>query len=246
MIDIGSGPALLFLHAFPLNSEMWRPQAAAFADRFRIVAPDIRGFGSGASRVDPWSFDDVREDLFGLLDALGIERCTLIGLSMGGYLAFHFLKAHAERVERFVAADTRARSDNDPEKAGRDGMIAALQSRGHAALAERMIPKLLSSTPEAAVLTGVRKLIDQTSANSAIHALTAMRNREDSSQVPGQIQCPALVIVGQQDLVTRVEEARQLAASIAGSRLVEIPRAGHLSSLEAPDAFNAALAAFLG
>jgi pimeloyl-ACP methyl ester carboxylesterase len=235
---------VLLLHAFPLDHTMWEPQIAALSNRFRVIVPDIRGFGT-AGPASPWAIEDACDDIATLLSKMNVSDCTVAGLSMGGYIAIPFYAKYSERVRQLVLADTRARADNETEKAGRSEMIAALQSGGIAILPDRMLPRLLQPNPTPAVVGKVRSIIERTDPAAAAYALMAMRDRPDASTVLHRISCPTLVIAGEYDAVTRVEECRAMAETIKGARYVQIPGAGHLSNLENPEAFNRALLEFL-
>ena len=243
-VDEGSGPVVLLIHAFPLNRAMWAPQITELRKRFRIIAPDLPGFGDTPAH-SPWTLQDAADDLAELLDSLKVHDCAVVGLSMGGYTALPFYNKYSDRVRRLVLANTRARADNDVEKAGRSEMIAALEQFDNVILADRMIPRLLKPNPEEHVVDRVRAMIATTSAASAIFALMAMRDRPDASAVLDRVSCPALVIAGEFDVVTRTEECQMMASRIADSRHVVIPDAGRLSNLENPSAFNDALDSFL-
>src|SRR5438094_518670 len=125
----GQGPAILFVHAFPLDHSMWKPQVEFFEKRYRVVAPDICGFG-GSQPAAPWSIEQMGDELLILMDSLAIDRCTLVGLSIGGYIALPFAAKHPGRVEKLVLAHTRARADNETERNNRTEMVAALQQNG--------------------------------------------------------------------------------------------------------------------
>jgi 3-oxoadipate enol-lactonase len=243
-IDEGTGPAVLLIHAFPLNRAMWAPQIPELKNRFRVIAPDVRGFGQTPAS-GPWTLDDAADDFAALLDSLRIQECALLGLSMGGYIALPFYAKYSERVRRLVLADTRARADNDAEKTSRSEMIGALEQFGNVILADRMLPRLLKPNAELSVVTRVREMIETTSATNANYALMAMRDRPDASAVLERVSCPVLVIAGENDAVTRTDESQMMASHVADGQFVVIPDAGHLSNLENPAAFNRALEAFL-
>ena len=114
----GNGSALVFIHAFPLDSSMWQAQIEFFRERYRVITPDVIGFGT-SQPARPWTMREMGEQLAALLDHLGIEKCTLAGLSMGGYISLPFALAHPTRVERLVLAHTRARADNGASRAKR-------------------------------------------------------------------------------------------------------------------------------
>src|SRR5262245_39322224 len=244
-LDEGKGPPILLLHAFPLNSTMWEPQVTALKNNYRVIAPDTRGFGS-TPVADTWTLEQAADDLDQLLDGLGITACTVAGLSMGGYIAFPFYAKFPNRVSRLILADTRARADNEAEKRGRTEMIAALQQSGASILPDRMLPRLLKPNAAAPVVKQVRGIMATASAMGAIFALMAMRDRPDMSTVIHRITRPTLVIAGDHDAVTRIDECRGMAESIRDGKFVPIPDAGHLSNLENPAAFNRALLDFVG
>jgi len=164
---------------------------------------------------------------------------------MGGYIALPFYAKYGHLVSRLILADTRARADNEMEKGGRTEMIAALEQSGAAILPDRMLPRLLKPNPSNDVVQEVRHIISDTTASAAIFALMAMRDRPDASTVLHRISCPTLVIAGEHDAVTRLEECRAMADTVSSGSFVVIPNAGHLSNLENPAAFNEALDAFL-
>ncbi len=243
-LDQGNGPAVLLIHAFPLNHEMWQPQIGPLTKQFRVIAPDIRGFGK-SQPPSPWTIDDMCGELIGLLDDLGVNDCAVAGVSLGGYIALPFQAAYPDRVNKLILANTRARADNEAEKAGRNEMIAAMQQRGASILPDRMLPRLLKPNPRPNVVRMVRRLIEQADVSAAIYAVMAMRDRPDSSTILHRVRCPVMVVTGQDDVIIRTEDSRAMAESIAGSRFVPIPESGHLSSIENPEEFNRCLLDFL-
>jgi len=241
----GRGPALILIHAFPLDSSMWHAQTAFFSDRYRVIAPDILGFG-GSQPPRAWTMPQMGEELAGLLDRLGLERCTLAGLSIGGYIALPFALKHPQRVERLILANTRARADLEGERTARTAMIEGLRKDGTTNLPEKMLPRLLSPEAPDEVRNWVKACIERTSAEAAIHALTAMRDRADYTKNLGQLHCPTLVIAGSGDAIIPVEDCKQMAAAIPGSEFSVVSQSGHLSNLENPAAFNQAMDLFVG
>jgi pimeloyl-ACP methyl ester carboxylesterase len=243
-IDQGNGPAVLLIHAFPLNKTMWEPQIDALSSRFRVIAPDIRGFGA-SQPPSAWTMHEMADDLHQLLDALGVSDVSVVGVSMGGYIGLTFWWKYSDQVRKIVHANSRARADNDTEKAARNDMIAALQQKGSAILTERMLPRLLQPNPDPTVLRTVRSMIEGVDASAAAYAVMAMRDRIDFSSMLHRLHCPVLVVTGENDAIIRAEDAQALAEWIAGARFLKIPNSGHLSNLENPEAFNAALLDFL-
>lgn len=240
----GHGPALVLLHAYPLDRSMWQTQVEAFSPRYRVVTPDVFGFG-GSQPPRPWTMAEMGDALLALLDQLKVEKCTLAGLSMGGYIAIPFTLANPNRVERLVLAHTRARADVETEKTARNDMIAALKKDGIAPLPDKMIPRLLAANASEGVRKVVRDSIERASAEASIHAVTAMRDRVDQTANLTRLACPTLVITGDADAIIKVEDSEKMAAAIPGGELRVISGTGHLSNIENPSAFNQALDQFL-
>jgi non-heme chloroperoxidase len=189
--------------------------------------------------------DDAADDLNELLDKLEISDCAVAGVSIGGYIALSFWSKYPKRVRQLVLANTRARADNDTEKRGRDEMIAAIQQHGPEILPDRMLPRLLKPNAAANVVRAVRTMIEQANGTASAYAVMAMRDRADFSATVHKIDCPVLVVTGEQDVIIRAEDSRDMAAAIPGARFVLVPDSGHLSNMENPQAFNRALLDFI-
>ena len=248
--DVGEGPPLVLIHAFPLNAEMWRGQIDAAPGGWRVIAPDLRGFGSSGmlDGSTPPSIDDYAEYVVTLLQQCGIDRAVIGGLSMGGYVAFALFRRAPKLVRGLVLADTRATPDTDEGREGRRKMQALVQREGAAGVAREMLPKLLSertrrTKPE--VASEVERLILSSRPEGIHAALEAMMRRPDSTPDLARLDCPVLIVVGEDDRLTPVEDSRRMHEQIRGSELALLHGAGHLSNLEQPDAFNARLASFL-
>lgn len=250
-LDQGTGdPAIVLLHAFPLRAAMWEPQMVALAAGARVVAPDLAGFGGSDAPEDPaaYSVDGWADDVAGLLEHLGLDRVVLGGISMGGYVAFAFLRRHRERLAGLVLADTRPGPDTPEVLERRTAQQRQVREVGTAEVIETMLEGLLSEhtrerRPE--VVSASRRLMDNPPAGF-IGALEAMKRRPDSTAELATIDVPSLVIAGEADRPSPPDVAREMAAAIPGSALAILPRAGHLSNLEAPEEFNRALEALMG
>ena len=246
--DQGNGTPLIFIHAFPLSKAMWQPQVDALQDAYRVITIDIGGHGE--SDIVLWndSLDDYAKSVIHLLDHLGISQAVFVGLSMGGYILFSIYRHYANRVKGLVLADTRAQADSEEGKAGRRSMAEVAFKDGASAIADIMLPKLLAPTtfqhqPE--LVEQVRQMILQTPESGIVVDLVAMAARPDSTDLLSMITCPTLVIVGEKDQATPVEESQYITQRIPEARLVIIPEAGHLSNFEQPAAFNQAIQSFL-
>ncbi len=240
----GQGDPLVLLHAFPLNGRMFEPQMAAFSVDRRVVAPDYPGFGrSPRTPAQP----DVRyyaEAVRGLLDRLGLERVILGGVSMGGYVAFECMRLFPERVSALVLANTRPDPDSEEARETRKEMARRVATEGIGALAEIQMERLLAPATrenDEELVERVRAMILENSPDGAVAALGAMRERPDSTPLLTEIEVPTLVVGGEEDSISSPEVMSRMAEKIPNSRHVSLPRAGHLSSLEAPEGFNVAL-----
>lgn len=247
--EAGQNLPVVLLHAFPLCREMWWPQLRALEDRFRVIAPDLRGFGETTGFLDAPSIDQMAEDVATLLDALRItEPVVLGGLSMGGYVALAFARRFAARLRALVLADTRAEADTPEGRANRDRLIALAESQGVGAVLEQLLPKLVGTQTQAerpGVVTELRRLAAAQTAQGVANALRAMRDRPDATIGLAAIDVPTLVLVGSEDQFATVDVARKMTGQIRGARMIALDGAGHLANLEQPEAFNRTLREFL-
>ena len=247
--DTGEGTPLVLLHGFPMDRALWAPQRRALARHARVIAPDLRGFGASAALGDPpTTLDGHADDVAALLDALGVERAIIGGLSMGGYIAFAFWRRHRARVAGLVLADTRAGADSEDGKAKRREQIAAARARGAAAVVDAIMPGLVGKSTRAKhpeIVRALRAMCDRAPVPGLTSALQAMLDRPDSIATLATITVPTQIIVGAEDVLTPPREAEAMHAAIRGSRLEIIPKAGHASNLERPSAFNKIMAEFL-
>jgi 3-oxoadipate enol-lactonase len=243
-----SGDPLVLLHAFPLDSRMFEPQTKALAGLRRLITPDYPGFGrSPRAPAQP----DVRyyaEGVRGLLDRLGLERVVLGGVSMGGYVVFECLRLFPQRISGLILANTRPEPDSEEMRENRKEMARRVADEGVGVLVELQMGRLLArSTLEnnEEVVEKVRAMILESNPNGVVAALGAMRERPDSTPLLGKIEVPTLVIGGEEDAISSPEVMGAMAEKIPDSRHVTLPGVGHLSNLEAPEDFNAALKEFL-
>jgi pimeloyl-ACP methyl ester carboxylesterase len=247
--DVGAGSPVVLLHAFPLARTMWAPQIEALQDAYRLIVPDLPGFGGSRGFSGPPSLDRMADEVAELLDELKVtERVVLGGLSMGGYTALAFARRHAGRLRGLILADTKAEADDAEGKANRDRLIAFASQNTARAVLDQMIAKLVGAETMARrpeVVETIRQIAEGQTSEGIIGALQAMRDRPDSGPSLSAIGVPALVVVGEQDALTPPTVAESLAARIRGAKLVRLEGAGHLSNLERPDLFNTAVRSFL-
>ena len=244
-------PALVLVHAFPLGALMWEPQLKGAFWGWRVLAPDLRGFGGSTDEredgVAP-SIDDYADDVAGLVREVVGAPVVLGGLSMGGYAAFAVMRRSPALVRGLILADSRASADSREGRAARKTMLTLLEREGPQGVAREMIPKLLGETTRAHDLDAeetVRRLIKRQSAQGIRDAILRMMERPDSTPLLPSITVPTLVVVGEEDVLTPPADSEAIAATLPNASLVRIAGAGHLSNLEQPQAFEASVEAFL-
>jgi YbgC/YbaW family acyl-CoA thioester hydrolase len=244
----GSGPAILFIHGYPMDHTVWEHQLAHLEGWLRI-APDLRGMGQSDAPDLGYSMATYAYDLFALLDALGVERVVLCGVSMGGYIAFEMLRRRPERVRGVVLMNTRAEADTPEGRKVRDAAAVQAREGGAGSVAATMLPRLLAPAAPAenpALVDRLRRMMAGTPSAGILGALGALRDRPDSMPLlPMLGGIPVLIIAGAEDHITPKEHAQAMADAIPGARLVVLPGAGHLSPVEQPEAATAAVADFL-
>jgi len=243
----GIGLPLIFLHAFPLNRTMWAPQEETLSSLFRVITVDLRGHGDSDAPLWHYTLDQAADDIRALMDHLSIGQAVLVGLSMGGYILFSFYRKYPDRVKALVLADTKAQADTPEGKEARFQMAQIAYRRGPAAIADLMVPKLLSPntvTAKPDLVRTVRAMIEGKQMSGIAGDLMAMAERPDSTPLLGGITCPTHIIVGELDQATPPSEAALMADRIPGAQLTLIPNAAHLANLEEPDAFNHAVQTF--
>jgi pimeloyl-ACP methyl ester carboxylesterase len=246
--ESGSGMPLLLIHGFPLSAAIWREQLAALAGSCRVIAPDLRGFGSSGFPDEPCTMDRYADDLVALLDRLGIDRAVVCGMSMGGYVLFNLLERYPARVAAACFMVTRAGSDDAEGRKRRKLLAGEVLAKGATVVAAAFSKVLFA--PQTAVdrpelVADVMEIMLAAQPAGLAGGLLAMRERQDYRGKLGICKVPALVIGAAEDMAMPPEESRQLAAEIPGSVLHLIPEAGHMVMLEQPEAVNRLLQEFM-
>ncbi|MBG0821233.1 alpha/beta fold hydrolase [Planomonospora sp. ID91781] len=244
----GEGLPVVLLHAFPMSSTMWLAQREGLAATCKVITPDLRGFGGSPLGDDEPSVDVMADDVVRLLDEEGIDRAVVGGQSMGGYVTMALCRRHPDRLLGAVLADTKATADSEAARAGRERIAAAVLERGTSVLVDEVLPGLVGSTTRqrrAMVFGRVRGLVQSAPPAAVAWAQRAMAARPDSFGTLRGLKVPALVIVGEEDGLSPPSDAEAMAEAVPDGRLTVIEKAGHLSAVEQPEAFNRAVAAFL-
>lgn len=247
----GQGIPLVLVHGFPVDHRMWDAQIEALANEFRVIAPDLRGFGSSTIELadveSGVAMERYAADVLATLDALGVaEPVVLAGFSMGGYVAWQIALRNGGRLRGLVLCDTRAAADAEQAAAARQKMAGDVLAAGNAAPALGMIEKLLSpetqeQRPE--IVAAVRAMIERQSPEGIAAAQRGMARREDVRGKLGTILCPCLGIVGLGDAISPPAEMRDIVAALPAGRIEEIA-GGHMTPLENPEAVTAAIREF--
>jgi len=248
--DEGSGPVVVLLHGFPLDRTMWREQRAALKEHFRVITPDLRGHGRTDAPEGVYTMETMADDVAELLDGLKLTAPVVLGgLSMGGYVALAFVARHLARLRGLMLFDTRAGADTPEGAKGREELARKVEAAGSAdPVVQAMLAKLFAATtrlqrPDLVAATEAQ--MKRTPVRGLTGALRGMAVRPDRMETLARLSIPVLVVVGADDEITPPAEARRMAAALPHAQLVEIPRAGHMSVIENPEAVNQAILSFL-
>lgn len=251
VFEAGDGDPLLFVHAFPLDHRVWSNQLEYFSRSFRVIAPDLRGFGQSPApaREAIHTMEQFADDCAAVLEALDCPRpVTLCGLSLGGYIAWQFARKHMGRLRSLVLCDARAAADTPDAAETRLKMARHVLEAGNEAVVRAMLPKVLSPRTVAErpdVVNQVETMMRDGSPSGIAAAQRGMAARPDARELLPRIAVPALVVVGSDDAVSPPAEMREIARQLPAARFEEIEDAGHLSPLENPSEVNAAIEQFL-
>lgn len=246
--DQGSGLPLLLIHGFPLSRRIWHPQIRGLSNEFRLIAPDLRGFGESDAPEGGYSIDLFADDMIGLMDHLGLDRVVLCGMSMGGYVAMNMLDRYPERVRAACFMVTRGAADDEAGKERRLTLAKEVLSHGPQIVTDAFSRVLFSSSAgdeEAGLIAEVRRIMANTPSAGLAGGLLAMRERQDYTGKLAGFSIPSLVIGAANDLAIPPEESRRMAELLPDARLAIIPDAGHMAGMENPAAVNRELREFL-
>ncbi len=239
---------LVFIHGFPFSSRQWDPQWDALKGQYRLIRFDQRGHGQTPPGDGQFPLEFLVDDLFSLLDHLNVPKAILCGLSMGGYVALRAVERNPKRVSALILADTRSDADLNQTKIARSETIKNIKKYGVSEFCESFLktcfaPETFQNNPER--IDAIRRIILGNSTLGICGTLMALAGRTDTTSALGSIRVPSLILVGEKDAITPPEISQKLNMVIAGSKLVTIPLAGHLSNIENPDVFTQSLDQFM-
>jgi pimeloyl-ACP methyl ester carboxylesterase len=245
---LGEGPPVVLLHPFPANHEFWLPVAQVLATRYRVILPDLRGHGDSGVGQGPATMDKHAADIARVMDDAEIGRAPLVGVSIGGYALFEFWRRYRGRVAALGLCNTKAPADSTEARAGRLQAANDVLERGTEPFFESMIPRLLGrSTQETRpdLVAGALNMMRKMSPDDVAQVQRGMAERADSVDTLKTINVPTLLVTGEEDMLTGVNEAELMRQHISGSQLRVIPKAGHYSPWEQPEQAGKLLRQFL-
>ena len=245
---LGDGPPVVLLHPFPVNHEFWLPVAEALALRYRVILLDLRGHGESGAGDGPATMEKHAADIARVMDDAGIGRAPLVGVSIGGYVLFEFWRSHRGRAAALGLCNTKAPADSAEARAGRLQAAIEVLERGTEPFFESMIPRLLGrSTRDTRpdLVDGALRMMRKMSPEDVAQVQRGMAARPDSMDTLKTINVPTLLVTGDEDVLTGVNEAELMRRHISGSQLRVIPKAGHYSPWERPEEVSQLLRQFL-
>lgn len=247
--EYGQGYPVVLLHAFPLSGKMWSPQIEAVtAQNFRLILPDLRGFGETNNFADINTMEDMASDIVELLDTLQIQQAIIGGLSMGGYVTFNLFRSNPEKFKALILCDTNCAADTEGKRQNRYQLIEKIEEQGAEALIETMLPNLVGKFTKQNnenLILELKEMFAEANPQAAVAALRGMAERKDHSEIMNEIKIPTCLIFGEEDEITNLDLAKKMHDQIPFSDLSIIKNAGHYSNLEQPNSFNAELLNFL-
>lgn len=247
--DVGSSRiTVIFLHGFPFDKSMWDGQLEYLKSSFRVIACDMRGFGQSTDETSHLSMDLFADDLIQFMDELNLEKATICGLSMGGYIALNAIKKFPERFSGLILCDTQCIADPPEAKERRLKAIKDIESNGVFDFNDGFIKKVFykdSLKNKKELVEDIRNVIFSNSEHIMKQGLLALAERSETCSILNEINVPTLILCGREDEVTPLVQSEMMQASIKNSKLQVIDKAGHMSNLEQPDAFNRHLLDFL-
>ena len=247
--ESGSGPeTIVFSHGLLMDHTMFASQCAAFEGRYRVVVYDHRGQGNSSVPGSGYDMDTVAEDAAALIRSLNAAPCHFAGLSMGGFVGMRLASRNPELICTLTLMNTGSKRESTYNRL-RYGFLAQLvKVVGTSLFVSIAVKELFGKTTRTSTDPEKKKMLEEWTANlrsrpkHTAHALMGVMNRPEFSwQELAAIQCPTLIITGEDDTAQVPTNSQSLAEAIPNARLVRIPGAGHSSSLEAPEAVTQAM-----
>jgi 3-oxoadipate enol-lactonase len=246
--DSGTGQVIIFIHGFPFNKSTWQPQIEFLKKSYRVIAYDIRGFGKSSLGDEVISIDLFATDLVKFMDALNIEKATVCGLSMGGYILMNAVSRFPERFDAIILSDTQCIADSEESKEKRYQTINQVEAKGLDEFAEAFVKNIFTKKSlevKKDIVEEVKNIILKTSPKTITETLKALAQRRESCNLLKTVPVPALIICGKDDTVTPLSQSELMFNTMPNATLHSIDDAGHMSNLEQPEIFNEHINNFL-
>ena len=246
--SLGDGSPVILLHPFPANHSFWLPVAEALSTRFRVILPDLRGHGDSDAGEGPATMEKHAADLARVMDDAGIGRAPIVGVSIGGYILFEFWRTCRSRVVALGLCNTKAPADNAEGRAARLQAANDVLDRGTEPFFQSMISRVLGKTTRANrpdMVDEALRMMNKMSPQDVAQVQRGMAERPDSVETLNTINVPTLIVTGDEDPMTGINEASLMHDHIPQSELRVIPRAGHYSPWEQAQEFSRLLRQFL-
>jgi len=243
----GKGTAVVLLHGFPFSGAIWRDQVKGLSDDYQIIVPDLRGHGTSPALDGVYTMEVLAGDVLALLDELNIQKCVLIGHSMGGYVTLAAWKLTPERFLALGLIDSQAGADDEKTRQGRLNLADRVEQGGAAVVADAMLPKLFASELASDDFSSeqARTIIVGTHPTGIVGALKGMAARPDLTALLPDISVPVLLLTGDQDATIETYHAERMSTAIPNAMLISVQDAGHMPMLEQPTATTEAIRRFL-
>ncbi len=237
---------LVFVHAFPLSSEMWRNQAEYFSGKYRVITYDVRGLGKSRSDDNQFMMEMYIDDLVKVIQHTGASKVNAVGLSMGGYIIQGAVLKNPGLFKTITLADTKGERDTDEALASRAGSIKLLKSGGRNEFKSVFVKRLINEANYNTELrTDIENIIDGNTDEGICGALLALATRYNYLEGLSKLGIPSLILVGMDDILTPLPDSEKLHSALKNSALCVIENSGHMSNMENPSAFNTSLENFL-
>jgi len=233
---------VVLIHGFPLSREIWNAQVRALSGRVRVVAMDLRGMGASSVTDGPYLMESLAGDVAAVLDALAVERASLVGHSLGGYVALAFARMYVERLDRLALVCSRITADEPERAAHRFELADDAELRGSS---ERIITEMLEGTLGATtrrqrpqIVESFRKIAEKNDPRGLAAMLRGMALRDSAQDIAGDLTMPVLVVAGTEDPGIQAAEAALTAAAFRSGSLAMLEGSGHVPMLEQPDGLS--------
>jgi pimeloyl-ACP methyl ester carboxylesterase len=238
----GKGSPLILIHGYPLDHTIWKEVVSSLADNFDMIIPDLRGFGESDVMEADDSIIDYATDIAGLMNHFKIKKATIVGHSMGGYVALAFAREFPERVSGFGMVSSQIAADTNERKENRIATAKQVIEEGVRSVVDSMTPKL---SEVSTIQDFVRSLISRQRPLGLYIALNAMAQRPDSTELFSSFEYPTVIVHGNADALIPVDRGREMKSTLPTAHYVELAGLGHMAMMENPKGVADALRFFV-